>query len=219
MARRRGKAPGGGFPEEKNKMRPYYTCTVQPTAEPISVLDLTAHCRTDNDAELLLLQGYISAAREYIEGQTGRALMLSTWTRTSSRFVDRDEDCHGRVSYIERTPLAAVSKVEYYNESDVLTELPTTVYGVVTAATPGFFYLKANQTWPTLYDRPDAVVVTFTAGASSVSAVPHAIRHATKLLAAHYWKRQPEDESEKSTGIPPGIQAQITPNRVGGWCA
>lgn len=201
-------------------MRPSYTCTVQPTTEPISVADLTAQCRTDNDSELLLLQGYISTAREYIEGQTARALMLSTWTRTSSRFVEPEDDCYRRISRIERTPLAGVSSIQYYDETNTLTTLSTDVYGVVTAAAPGFFYLKANQTWPTPYDRPDAVVVTFTAGASAVSAVPHTLRHAIKLLAAHFYaERQPVNVGNITSELPYGIPSMINSNRVGGLVA
>jgi uncharacterized phiE125 gp8 family phage protein len=201
-------------------MRPSYTCTVQPTTEPVSVSDAVAHCRSDNDSELLLVAGYVAAAREFVEGQTGRALMTSTWTRTSSRFVELSEDCYERVTYIERTPLASVVSVKYYDADDVQQTLATSVYGVVTAATPGFIYLKANQEWPEIYDRPDAVEITFTAGAAQVSAVPPTLRNAVMQLAAHlYEQRQPVNVGNIVNEMPFGLRTMIDHNRVGGWIA
>jgi uncharacterized phiE125 gp8 family phage protein len=199
---------------------PSYTVTVQPTAEPISVADLNAHARVDGTDELLLVQGYISAAREFIEGQTGRAFMTQTLTKTSSRFVDPRDDCYGRISFLERTPLASVVSVKYYDENDVQQTLATTVYDVVTSAAPGFIYLKSGQSWPTLYDRPDAVEVTFTAGASSASAVPPTLRHAIALLASHlYEHRQPVNVGNIINELPYNLRSFIESNRVGGWCA
>lgn len=200
---------------------PSYTVTVQPTAEPISVADLNAHARVDGTDELLLAHGYIAAAREYIEGQTGRAIMAQTIVRISHKFVDRRDDCHGRISYINRAPLTAVSSVRYYDENDVQQTLATTVYGVVTSAEPGFIYLKSGQSWPTLYDRPDAVEITFTAGASSASAVPPTIRHAIALLASHLYEHRQPVNVGNITGLIPsiGLQHFIDSNRVGGWVA
>jgi uncharacterized phiE125 gp8 family phage protein len=176
--------------------------------------------RADNDSELLLVQGYVAAAREFIEGQTGRAAMLSTWTRTSSRFVEQSEDCYGRVTYLERSPLASVVSVKYYDESDVQQTLATSVYGVVATATPGFIYLKAGESWPTLYDRPDAVEITFTAGAASVSAVPHTFRNAIMQLALHFYEqRQPVNVGNSVNEIPFNLRTMIDHNRVGGWIA
>jgi uncharacterized phiE125 gp8 family phage protein len=201
-------------------MRPSYTCTVQPTEEPVTVPHVQAHCRADNDAELMLVDSYRSVAREYVEKHTGRAAMLSTWKRTSSRFVELSDDCHGRVGYINLTPLASVVSIKYYDESDVQQTLDTAVYGVVTGASPGFYYLKSNQSWPTLYDRPDAVEITFTAGASVVSAVPHTFRHAITLLAAHFYtERQPVNVGNITSELPFNLQALIDVNRVEGWIA
>ncbi len=181
--------------------------------------DLHAHARIDGTEELLLAQGYIAAAREFIEGQTGRAFLAQTIKRTFKTFVDLSDDCHGRLTYLNRTPVTAVTSVKYYDESDVQQTLATTVYGVVTSAEPGFIYLKSGQSWPAIYDRPDAVEITFTAGASSASAVPPTLRHAIALLASHlYEHRQPVNIGSISE-LPFNLRSFIDHNRVGGWVA
>ncbi len=199
--------------------RPAYSLVTAPTAEPVSVLEACSHIRDVPESELLLLQGYLGAAREYIEGQTGRALMAQTWKRTSATFEDYSEDSTGRTILLERTPLASVTHVKYYDASDVLQTLSASAYYVLTVSTPGRICLKDGEKWPTTSNRPDAVEITFTAGASSASAVPPTLRHAILLLASHlYEQRQPVNIGNISSLIPgPGLQAMIESNRVGGW--
>lgn len=200
-------------------MRAAYSLTTPPANEPVSVKTVSDHCRVDSQDELLIIQGYVATAREYVEGQTGRALLTQSWRRTADRFVDFREDCAGRIILLDRTPLVSVESVKYYPaDGSAQATLSPALYHVVSVSAPGMVCLKDGETWPDVAKRPDAVEINFTAGAADASAVPPTIRHAITLLAAHFYEqRQPLNVGNIVNEIPFALEALINSQRVGGW--
>lgn len=122
----------------------------------------------DTRATLLL-----ESARDFCERWGERTLRLSA-TRT---FATNDWPCGGWT--LRHPPVTAVSSITYYDADDSLQTLATSNYQV-NMSEGGFAYIEYTDTatLPTLHDRQDAVIVTYTTGYSSASAAPAAAKYA-----------------------------------------
>lgn len=202
-------------------MLPFYVLVTGPSAEPLTDDELLNFTKVDS-ADLSLVQMFAAMAREYVEGQTGRAVLSQTWKLVRSSWPSPKID-DGRL-YLERTPLASVTSVKYYPaDSTAQATLSTSVYRVVLGGDdrPGFIELVDGQSWPDLAARSDAVEVEFEAGADDAANVPHGIKHAILLLTKHYYDagRDPVNLGNIVTEIPYTLRDVIGSKRVGGWCA
>lgn len=183
--------------------------TVAPTVTPISVSECWQQCRVDTNDEDEFISGLIDAAVSHIEGPDGlgRALISQTWRQDFAEF----DDCL-------RLPigdLLAVTSVTYYDADNAIQTLSTDVYAAFTDASGPFIELKTGQSWPTIYDRRDAVRVTWTAGYGVTAAsVPAALRHALKMLVGHWFEnREASVIGATAVEVPLGVQRLLAPYR------
>jgi len=79
--------------------------SIAPTCEPLTLATAKAHCKYEGEDENDLVLGYIQAAREYLEGITGRQLINATWTWTLDEFPDDETPL-----YFPRNPLFGVAQ-------------------------------------------------------------------------------------------------------------
>lgn len=155
------------------------TLATGPASEPITKTDCKRHLSiaesdTSHDAELDVL---IESARRKLEEDTGLAVISQTYTQVFPAFVDGLR--------LARSPLTAITSITYYDNTNTQQTLSASVYGVDLATRQ--IRLKADQDWPDIYARWDAVTVTFTAGYASAAAVPANIKHAMLTLVAYYF--------------------------------
>jgi uncharacterized phiE125 gp8 family phage protein len=132
------------------------------TAEPVSLADLKTFIglSTVTTVEDALVNGLEKAARKHAENYTGKAVLPETWQLE----VDDFPSSH---ILLMRSPVLASSDVAItYRDSASgnSTTLTTAYYGVSTASEPPFVYLKSGYDWPSVYDAPGAVQITFKAG-------------------------------------------------------
>lgn len=154
-----------------------------PTVEPIDLADAKRQCHlsddlTDQDAQI---SAYISAAREWAEVYTGRALLTQTWDLKFDAFPD--------VICLPKPPIASVTSVSYIDTNGTTqtlssslytTDLPTGPY-----APPGRIVPVYGSTWPSTRDVPNAVTVRVVCGYGSDPAlVPDAIKQAIRVKVA-----------------------------------
>ena len=196
-------------------MLPIYQRTVQPSAEPFTVAELIDFMKAaPQDSALISSLG--SVAREFVEEQTGRALITQTWVLTCRSWpLER--------LVLERTPLISVSAVEYYAEdSSALTTLSTDVYRVINAGenSQSWIELVDGQKWPELEERSDAIRVTFTAGSAAAS-IKKQLKQAIFLLTKHFYDagKNPVNIGNIVTEIPFTLRDLIASQKVGGWFA
>lgn len=194
--------------------RIYYTRTAGPTAEPITLDDAVRHLQLAVGDDNSYVQSLIQVARDVTEGQTGRALMSSTWLAATGEWPRCD------LLALSVAPLTAVTAVRYYAEgATTLTTLSASEYVVATAVTPAVIVFGETFTRPALAMRPDAVQITFTAGEANPSLVDPSLKHALRILVRHYYDH-PEAVGEKSfTDLPYNLQHLLLSNRVSGWVA
>jgi len=57
-----------------------------PAFEPVSLADAKAQCRVDVADDDALISGLVTAARQYVESETGMALITQTWDVFADEF-------------------------------------------------------------------------------------------------------------------------------------
>ena len=167
-------------------MRVDWTRTVDPRIEPIALAEAKAQCRIERDVvdEDDLVIGYLRASRELCESITGRGFLTQTWKVVTDDWW----------SHVLRLPMAAplqsVSSVKYYDTNGTLQTLSSSLYVVDTVSEPGVLSWAPNISLPALYDRRGVVEVTYVVGWTTPEDVPSSIRHAIKLLVAHFYQNR-----------------------------
>lgn len=154
-----------------------------PVAEPVTLAEAKkqlelASSDTAHDAHLALL---IQAAREQWEADTDSCCLSQTWKVYAEEFDD-DE------IYLPKRPIQSVTHVKYYDASNVQQTLSTSVYSLDDAARA--VRLDSLQIWPAVYDRFDAITITFVAGYTSAAAVPAIHKQAILLLVGKYFENR-----------------------------
>ena len=158
------------------------TVVTEPETEPVLVNDLKSHLRIDDLAdEDPDLGGYISAAREHVEGAARRALVTQTLKLSLDGWPEDDE------IVLPRPPLQSVTTLEYLDEGGSPTTWPSSNYIVDTDSQPGRIVLAANVDWPSVTLYPvNPVQITYVAGYGTAGSVPKKYVQAIKLLAGHW---------------------------------
>lgn len=183
--------------------------TVAPSVEVVTVAELKAQTRVDFSSDDAVLQAILNSAISHIDGYSGvigRALVSQTWAVSADDFCD-----------VMRLPLGdviAVTSVQYYDTNGDAQTASASLYGVYTDALGPFIELKANQSWPSVDDRRDAVTITWTCGyGAAASNVPAAIRHAIMLLAAHWYENREASTEGGFEELPLGVKSLLLPFR------
>lgn len=164
-------------------MRLSFVRTVAPTDTPIDVALLKEHLRISSSDQANVLPIYLDAAVAWVETYTGRPLMRATWRATGPGF-------YARLWLPYAAPLGAVTGVTYYDTANAQQTLASSVYTVPADEEPASLLLASGQSWPSVYDREDAVSVTYTVGVTDAATVPAALRQAVLLLAGHFYENR-----------------------------
>jgi len=177
-----------------------------PTAEPVSVYDLKSHARVTNSAEDAILGDYIEAARQHVEGQTGRALAVQTREFSSDAFP---ADGIIRLGF---APLVSVVSVKYLDRAGAEQTLAPASYLADVRSEPGSVLLAVGATWPATAAVRNSVRVTYVCGNSTAPAV---LRQAVLFLAAHWYEQKlPVNVGNIINEIPHTLESLLWSNRV-----
>lgn len=154
----------------------------KPLVEPVTLEELRSCVRLteQDDQENTDLLAYITSARNYAEAVTWRAIPKQTIDLWLDNFESR--------IWLPRPPFLSVSSVQYYDTSEDLQTVATTVYETSEENGVSFIRLKYGQTWPTTLGHSDSVVIRFEAGyGPAASDVPMQLRQKIKKLAADWF--------------------------------
>ncbi len=198
------------------------TLQTGPTKEPVTLVEAFYQLRLfvpgeapESHTDAAYVAGLITAARNYVENITRRALITQTWDyyRDSWPAGDRFE--------LPYAPLQSVTSVKYTDtDGDETTLTVSTDYVVDTASEPGAIVLPYGETWPADQLNPKTpIVVRFVCGYGDDAAnVPEEIKHAILLLVAHwYTNRLPVGEPQGRSGyvmLPLGLDALLSNHRM-----
>jgi uncharacterized phiE125 gp8 family phage protein len=156
--------------------------------EPVSLGEAKGWLRIDGSDEDELVASLIAAARQYVEDETGLALVAQTWELVIENPERLPWCAERRPSYVRvrlpRRPVRSVESVTYRSAGSTVT-LAASNYKVVGDE------LVFTGDAP-LSDEPLGVTITFVAGYGDPIDVPDKYRQAIRLLVAHgYENREP----------------------------
>ena len=186
------------------------TLVTAPTTEPLSLTEAKAQLRLDSDADDRLIQLLITAAREWVEGQTKRALVSQVWDQT----MDGNWPWkHGgpRIE-LEKNPVISIGSITYATGASPNPTLAASQYTSVTRNHGSYIVPAYGITWPTVRSVPEAVTVRFTAGYTTV---PKPLVHAIAMLVTHWYENREviETQARQINMVPYSVEALISPYR------
>lgn len=186
------------------------------TSEPVSLSDAKAFCRVDIPDDDALITSLITAARRYVEKQTGLALKTQTWAAVLDNWPEGVRQGLGgpwwdgvrdaplslvtptTVIEIGKRPFQAVTNVKLRDAYGTLTTVDSSIYWTEISDMRGRINRKLGQIWPVvIYAGSGAIEVTFTAGfdASPYEGVPDDLVTAIKVMVKHWYDfREPITE-------------------------
>jgi uncharacterized phiE125 gp8 family phage protein len=186
------------------------TLVTAPIVEPISLEEAKAHLRVDHTDDDAMIEIYIRAAREYVEGPygfLGRALVTQTWRLTLDEFPDNEIK-------IPLPPLQSITNL-YYDDPDGNEQIVSpTDYFVDTASEPGWIIPIASADWPTPIDAINSVRIDFVAGYAPdtgqspidyTANIPFNIKAALLLTMANLYEHREENATTSFSSLPMGV--------------
>ena len=155
--------------------------TSAPATEPITLAEAKLHLRVDSSDDDDLITAQISAAREYVEAATGRALVQRTVALRLDAFPAGD-------IVLPLGRAVSVSSIGYIDTAGAAQTLAGGLYSADVNAQPARIAPAYGESWPSTRAQTAAVTVTFVAGYGAAAAVPAAAVVAIKLLVAHWYE-------------------------------
>lgn len=170
-----------------------YKITTPPSTEPITLAEAKAQLRVESDFtdDDVWITSAITVVREQVEALTNRALMPQSLELAISEFED--------VMQLPKPPFTSLASIQYYDEDNSIQTLASTVYTLNDFVEPAEIALAYEQTWPTVYDRPDAIRIAFSAGYANEAAVPASIKQAMLMLLTDLYDNRSSSTSNFNT--------------------
>jgi len=180
-----------------------------PSSEPVTLDDQKAHMRLDGDEDDAYVGSCITAARQWIEGQTKRAIMDQTWDYGIDYIWPVKHGAH-RIDF-PLNPIAAQGSPETvtitYIDADGASQSLASTQFIIANRTHGSYIVPAyGVSWPAVRWQPDAITLRFVAGDSST--IPVDLKQAVMILATQFF-----EERDTSKGASMAVEALISPHR------
>lgn len=167
--------------------------------EPVTLVEAKAHLRvvvTDDDT---LITAQISAAREFAEHYTGRALAPQTLELALDTFpADGIE--------LIRSPVTSITSIKYMDADGVEQTLATADYSLNDYGVTASVEPAADTEWPETQDVANAVKVRYVAGYTEI---PKTVKAAMLLLIGHLYENRQEGTAFKVEQLPLGVKALL----------
>ena len=172
----------------------YSNVTSAPAVEPVTLVEAKLHLRVDHTTDDDLIDILRKAAREIVELHTNRSLI------TQTRVIKLDNFPYFDTIKLTYGPVSSLTSITYDDSDDVNQTLSSGDYW--TDFTSGIARVVVKNSWPTTYDKPNAVQITYVAGYGAAgSNIPQALKQAMLLILGHlYENRQQVIVSGSPTG-------------------
>ena len=186
------------------------TLVTAPNTEPLSLQAAKDQLRLDTDTDDRLILSLIKAARQWVEGQTKRALVSQTWDQT----IDGNWPWKygGPRIELEKNPIISIDSISYVTGASPEPTLAANQYTAVTRNYCSYIVPAYGVEWPTVRCVPEAITVRFTAGYTTV---PQPLVHAIAMLVTHWYEnREVIESSQREINVVPySVEALISPYR------
>lgn len=194
---------------------------------PVSLTRVKDHLRLSDQTDDTLVRGLIIAATKQVEEMTQRTLMNTTYNLFIDYVHETDyplwegtrvgPDIAYRQNFIElpRAPVASVTHVKSYDDSDTATTFAASKYFVDTANTPPRIVLRDGQSWPTGIRAANGLEIQYVAGyGSNDTDVPEPLRLAIMQFITFNYEHRGDFERFPPPKPPSIIEPLIRPYKV-----
>lgn len=152
-----------------------------PTVEPVTAAECKLVCRYDGEEFDSLFDEWITAARQYAEQQTGRALITQTWYAYLDAFPT--------VIRLPYPTLQSVVSITYLDTGGDTQTLAADQYTVNTYEEPGTIVEAYGCSWPSTYGVENSVTVEYVCGyGDAATNVPDGIKQAVRNYVLYLFK-------------------------------
>ena len=199
------------------------------TTSAVATSDQKSFMRVDFSDDDSLIAELIKASQNVIETYLNRAIT----TQTLELYLDRlpfysdinypegtftapDMEYNSNFIVLPKPPVASVTHVKYFDDSDTEYTYAATNYYVDTISEQARIVLRQGKSWPTVTQtrNANAYVVKYVAGYGGASDVPEPIVQAIKLLTTHLYENREAVTSLGVNAIPYTIGAMLQPYRI-----
>lgn len=186
-----------------------------PTLEPITLAEAKAHCNIETPDSDAVVAQFIFAARQWVEGQTHRALMTQTWDFTFNGdwpMVNGD-----LVLRLPMAPVQSVTSVTYVSDAGTNQTLSAALYRVITKTEHPRIVRAYDASLPAVRCQDESITVRAVCGyGDGQGDVPRGLTTAMKLLIAHWYNnRETVNIGNITTELEYTVEALISPYRRG----
>ena len=175
----------------------------------VEVYEFKEFARINYDSEDALIENLLKAAEQHVEAMVGRGLQTQTRRAHYSTWPS--------VIVLPSPQVASVTSVVYLDDDRTETTLAASEYIASALALP---WAQAEivpvSSWPSSLsdDDADPVRVTYVCGYGAASDVPEPLRHAVRMLVAHWYEHREEVFTGSiSKQIEMGFRALVEPYR------
>ena len=188
----------------------FTTIKTAPTSEPLSLEEVRDHLLLEDTRHDSTLNGYLQAAREFVEDHCGRALMEQIITL----YLDKFPGGYGfdLAINLPRPPLKSVTSVKYVDTAGNQQTLTVTDDYLAEAARLGSWdnalprvTLAWNKSWPATRVVINAVEVEYKVGVTDKADVPKGIKQALRLMVGHFFNNREHSIEANLQTIPLGV--------------
>lgn len=165
-----------------------------PEEEPVSLAEMKNHLRVDSDITIddTLISSLITAAREYVESLTARAVITQEWLMHLNQFPAQD------YIVLPFGCLQSVTSIKTKDKDGVETTLTAATQYLVDTSddTAGRVVLPYSVSWPSLISvyPYNPITIDFTCGydpdGDLAQPVPESIKAAIKLLVGDMYENR-----------------------------
>ena len=157
-----------------------WTLKTAATDEPVTPEEVADHLRIASTDPLFMT--YASAARQWVEAYTERALVTQTWQLSL-------DGLYRQIWLPRSAPLQSVTHLKYYDSANVLQTWAASNYRLAAFHEPALLEIVDDAVLPSTYLRADAVQIEYVTGYAS-GACPDPLRAAVLLLTAHFYENR-----------------------------
>jgi uncharacterized phiE125 gp8 family phage protein len=158
-----------------------YKRTVAPLSEPVTVWEAKQHLEIDHSDRDTYISTLISVARELGEDFTARSFFTQTLVAQLDEFpTDFIELIYG--------PVQSITTLKYYDVANVQQTWSSANYRLDTVSK--IANVEPIDSWPDVYDRQDAIEITYVAGESDTDNIDFSIKQGILMLVGHLFENR-----------------------------
>ncbi len=185
-----------------------------PTEEPVALADVKTHSVVDDGEDDLYLESLIVVAREFVERESGLALVEQEWEERLDDFPIFDIE-------LSRAPVRSISSVTYIDTEGVQQTLPLSELQIDVSSRPARLVPRSGGSWPSTSGEFGAVKIHYSAGYSAAGevgyvSVPSLVKQIMKILVAHFYENRELVSAGSVNEVPMSVMHMIGLVRVVG---